>query len=720
MQRKGSSIFQKLLLAFSTLILFSLVISGVVHYQSKKKFIGRTIQSHLSDSVHASIDYFGKTFAVPIETDLHFIEASPLLDNYLTSRKDEAFLTKPLVERMFLFFTKSPEGIYLSARFIDAKGKEKLITAGRQRVKAYATLEQFPGDAVYRRVFSLFKKLRTQPVRTILFEGPFKDENSRPTFVIGISKMDPEIGGFGGAVIFHCDLSVYLKYMAALKFQQAPIAYVSGPDNQVILSQPRNTFLGSAPELPREKSSPDDLAVSAAIRLGSHQDVLLNFTLSVPREVFTSAFKRALVSSALIGLSVFVFIVLVVFFLSMRLFINPIKELVEGTRRLGHGDLSHRINVKSRDEIAQLAEEFNRMAEGLEKTTVSRDALTQEITERKRAEEALKQSEARYRTLFDNAPVMDITTLNLDGKPIISDCNKLFADTLGYPREQLLQQPLANYYAPESVRQLLEGGGYERSLTVGILSEERKLMCRDGSVVDTMIRVLPEKDAAGEVCGTRVIYIDITQRKKVEKALKESEERFRALFEQASVGVAEVDTKTGRFIRINQKYCDIVGYSAAEMLATTYPKITHPDDLQADLAFVEQLGKGEIRIYSREKRYIRKDGTTVWINLTVSPIWEKGEQSARQIAVVEDISDRRQVEEERNQLILKLQGALAEVKTLSGLLPICSHCKKIRDDKGYWNQIESYIHKHSAAEFSHGICPECAKKYYSEYKLFGD
>jgi PAS domain-containing protein len=77
-----------------------------------------------------------------------------------------------------------------------------------------------------------------------------------------------------------------------------------------------------------------------------------------------------------------------------------------------------------------------------------------------------------------------------------------------------------------------------------------------------------------------------------------------------------------------------------------------------------------------------------------------------------DITDRKRAEEEREKLILQLQKALAEVKQLSGLLPICASCKKIRDDKGYWNQIESYIRDHSEAEFSHGICPECMKKLY--------
>ena len=74
-------------------------------------------------------------------------------------------------------------------------------------------------------------------------------------------------------------------------------------------------------------------------------------------------------------------------------------------------------------------------------------------------------------------------------------------------------------------------------------------------------------------------------------------------------------------------------------------------------------------------------------------------------------------EEEREKLIGELQEALAKVKLLSGLLPICASCKKIRDDNGYWNQIESYIREHSEAEFSHGICPECAKKLYPGYRL---
>ena len=82
--------------------------------------------------------------------------------------------------------------------------------------------------------------------------------------------------------------------------------------------------------------------------------------------------------------------------------------------------------------------------------------------------------------------------------------------------------------------------------------------------------------------------------------------------------------------------------------------------------------------------------------------------------IIRDITERKTAEEEREKLLLDLKDALERVKTLSGLLPICSACKKIRDDKGYWNQIESYIRDHSEAEFTHSICPECSKKLYGK------
>jgi PAS domain S-box-containing protein len=125
--------------------------------------------------------------------------------------------------------------------------------------------------------------------------------------------------------------------------------------------------------------------------------------------------------------------------------------------------------------------------------------------------------------------------------------------------------------------------------------------------------------------------------------LKESEGRFRATFEQAAVGIAHV-APDGRFLRVNRRFCDIVGYSHDEMMPRTFQDITHPADLDADLKHVRQLLAGEADTYSMEKRYIRKDGETVWVSLTVSLARDAEGAPRWFVSVVEDISARKRVE----------------------------------------------------------------------------
>ena len=128
------------------------------------------------------------------------------------------------------------------------------------------------------------------------------------------------------------------------------------------------------------------------------------------------------------------------------------------------------------------------------------------------------------------------------------------------------------------------------------------------------------------------------------EAVFESEQRFRATFEQAAVGIAHISTE-GRFLRINDKFCDIVGYTEDEMLSMTFHVITHPDDLDSDLEYIRQVLNGEIETYTMDKRYYRKDGSTVWVNLTVSLLFSRGGLPKYFVAVAKDISARKQAEE---------------------------------------------------------------------------
>ncbi len=106
---------------------------------------------------------------------------------------------------------------------------------------------------------------------------------------------------------------------------------------------------------------------------------------------------------------------------------------------------------------------------------------------------------------------------------------------------------------------------------------------------------------------------------------------------------------------------------------------------------------------------------TSFFEITTSPLRDAAGEIIAGIEVVRNIDRRKRMEKEREDLIRDLREALKNIKTLHGLIPICAACKKIRDDKGYWNQIESYIRDHSEAEFSHSICPDCAKKLYPEF-----
>jgi PAS domain S-box-containing protein len=113
-----------------------------------------------------------------------------------------------------------------------------------------------------------------------------------------------------------------------------------------------------------------------------------------------------------------------------------------------------------------------------------------------------------------------------------------------------------------------------------------------------------------------------------------------------------------------------------------------------------------------ESRYRCRDGRTVWGRLTTSLIRGENGEVLYGLGMVEDITEERTAGEERERLLEELRNAVAHVKTLSGMLPICASCKKIRDDEGYWTQVETYLGKHTDAQFSHGLCPDCARRLY--------
>ena len=204
--------------------------------------------------------------------------------------------------------------------------------------------------------------------------------------------------------------------------------------------------------------------------------------------------------------------------------------------------------------------------------------------------------------------------------------------------------------------------------------------------------------------------------------LIEAEKYFIAIANTTN-DMIHLNDSEGRIIYANHATETILGYPLNEIINTHSFEIIHPDDretIQKDMLSISADNK----LPSRDIRLLKKDG--LYIDVEVRGFIVTLEEKKYLGAIIRDISIRKETEKQlanyRNSLedlvkerTEKLEKALDEVKTLKGIFPICSFCKRIRDDKDFWNQVEDYIREHSEADFSHGFCPECAEKHYPEF-----
>jgi PAS domain S-box-containing protein len=282
-------------------------------------------------------------------------------------------------------------------------------------------------------------------------------------------------------------------------------------------------------------------------------------------------------------------------------------------------------------------------------------ALVKEVAERKRTEQSLRESEEKYRLVVNN--VSEAIIVAQDWKIVFANpsASKIF----GY--SQLLGTDFNQFVHPAD--RWFVADGYRRRLA----SEDIRDRFRFRIVRQLgETRHLEASAAHFEWMGrpaTLSLLADITERLAAESALRESEERFRATFEQAAVGVAHVSLE-GRFVRVNQRLCNIVGRTRDEMLASTIKEITHPEDIDLDLANIREVLAGTITTYSKEQRYIHKAGSFVWVNLTVSLMREPNGQPRHFISVVEDISARKRAEEKEQRLAREVERRKVELEQL--------------------------------------------------------
>ncbi len=260
---------------------------------------------------------------------------------------------------------------------------------------------------------------------------------------------------------------------------------------------------------------------------------------------------------------------------------------------------------------------------------------------------------SRARVLLDLAHDAIITT---DARRTITGWNAGARELYGWTASEAVGQTLHALLHTEgeiSVAQL-DALIAERGRWDGELRHIR----RDGAAITVESRQVLVRDG-GQNAGILEINRDITDRKRAEKALRTSEREYRETFEHANVGIAHV-ALDGRWLRVNARLPQILGYPEEELMRKTFQDITHPDDVGADIDHAQRLIAGEIDSYSMEKRYVRKDGRTVWATLRVSLVRCEDGTPSHFISVIEDIDDRKRFEEQmRHTQRLESIGVLA-------------------------------------------------------------
>ena len=272
--------------------------------------------------------------------------------------------------------------------------------------------------------------------------------------------------------------------------------------------------------------------------------------------------------------------------------------------------------------------------------------LKQEVAEHERTEAALQQAEQRYRRLFEDAPIMYVILRDQDGDPIIADCNGLFLENLGYRREEVLEQPLIDFYSSQSRLDMQAQGGYRRGGTAPAdpVVEQRQLQTHDGQVIETVLYAVPNIDARGRVVGTRAMYVDVTRRKQAEAALRESEERYRSLYHHAPVMLHSIDPE-GRLMSVNDYWLETLGYERDEVLGRTsvefLTEASRRRAVEVDIPHCIKMGGARDLEYQMEK----KNGEIIDVLLTAVVLRDELGEVVRSQAFIVDVTERKRAEE---------------------------------------------------------------------------
>jgi PAS domain S-box-containing protein len=350
--------------------------------------------------------------------------------------------------------------------------------------------------------------------------------------------------------------------------------------------------------------------------------------------------------------------------------------------------------------------------------------LQQKISKRTLGEKALQDSEEHLRLFIAHAPV---AIAMFDRQMRYVAASRRWLRDYGLGNRDLCGQSHYEVFPdlPDRWRTI-----HRQGLTGEVITATADRFDRaDGTVQWLHWEVQPWYDTTGQ--GGIIIFTeDISQHKLAEQTLRESEEQLQLFFAYGPVSLAMFDRQM-RYLAVSRRWMTEYLGGVGDVIGRSHYEVFPECPERWRTAHHRGLA-GEV-VREEEDRWEMADGTVLWARYEVRP-WHTSDRTVGGIIIfTEDITERKRATEhilrlnaeleqrvrertaQLEETVTNLQQALKEIKTLRGLLPICSYCKKIRNDSGFWQQLEGYLHDHTEAEFSHGLCPSCLEEHYGEF-----
>jgi PAS domain S-box-containing protein len=340
--------------------------------------------------------------------------------------------------------------------------------------------------------------------------------------------------------------------------------------------------------------------------------------------------------------------------------------------------------------------------------------ISHDITEQKRVQEAFEHERNLLRTLIDTMPEL-FNYKDLEGRYLLNNLAHL--RSLGVEhQEDVLGKTMFDFHPAELVQQYYEHEMQVLKTGEALLDKEEMVFRRDtGDHRWHLTSKVPLKDNQGKVTSIISISTDITDRKHYEDKIQRERNLLRTLIDNIPDGIYTKDLECRKTLANHADVYNMGRKSEAEILGKDDYELFPKEMAEGFIADDRSVIQTGTPVINREEYVIDEEGRKHFLLTTKLPFRDEHNQIVGLIGIGRDITERKIAEVERERLIKSLQEALADIKVLSGLVPICSNCKKIRDDKGFWMQLESYIQERSNANFTHGICPDCMKKLYPEF-----